>query len=231
MYCIKCGVELSDGERRCPLCKTEVFHPEFLNKKKEDPYPVGRHPEAEKQTKVFQILLTAAFVLALVIVMLCDIQVNRAVSWSGYVAGALALGYVIFALPLWFRRPNPVIFVPCSFGACAVYLLYIELVHGGSWFWLFGLPVTGCIGIIITCVVTLMRYVPKGAYYIFGGASLAMGAFMLLCELLMTVTFEGVRFVGWSLYPLVTLVILGGLLIFLGICRPAREAVKRKLFI
>ena len=29
MYCIKCGVELADSEKVCPLCATRVFHPEM----------------------------------------------------------------------------------------------------------------------------------------------------------------------------------------------------------
>ena len=39
------------------------------------------------------------------------------------VAGALVVSYVVLALPVWFRRPNPVIFVPCDFAAAALYLL------------------------------------------------------------------------------------------------------------
>ena len=29
MYCIKCGVKLADTEKKCPLCGTVVYHPEF----------------------------------------------------------------------------------------------------------------------------------------------------------------------------------------------------------
>ena len=28
MYCVKCGVRLTDGVRRCPLCQTAVWHPD-----------------------------------------------------------------------------------------------------------------------------------------------------------------------------------------------------------
>ena len=30
MYCVKCGVELADSEKKCPLCGTPVFHPDIL---------------------------------------------------------------------------------------------------------------------------------------------------------------------------------------------------------
>ena len=59
---------------------------------------------------------------------------------------------------------------------------------------------------------------------------MALGAFLPLMELLMVITFRLPGFIGWSLYPLVALMLLGGALIFLAICRPARESAQRKLF-
>ena len=32
MYCVKCGVELADSQRVCPLCGTRVFHPDIPRK-------------------------------------------------------------------------------------------------------------------------------------------------------------------------------------------------------
>ena len=37
MYCIKCGVELADSEKRCPLCGTPVFHPDLPRNLTEPP--------------------------------------------------------------------------------------------------------------------------------------------------------------------------------------------------
>lgn len=41
-----------------------------------------------------------------------------------------------------------------------------------------------------SAVVTLMYYLRKGKLYIIGGAFVALGAFMLLIEFLMDVTFH-----------------------------------------
>ena len=174
---------------------------------------------------------TAAFVLPFLIVLLCDLQFNRAVTWSGFVMGALVLGYIAFVLPAWFDRPNPVVFVPCVFAAAALYILYINIVTNGEWYLTFALPVVLFVAAIVITVVTLVHYLRRGKLFIFGGATIALGLFMLLMEFLLCVTFEGVRFIGWSLYPLITLVIIGGLLIFLGACRPARENMERLFFI
>ncbi|MBQ7415814.1 MAG: hypothetical protein IJW14_02095 [Oscillospiraceae bacterium] len=230
MYCIRCGVQLVDGQTQCPLCATKMVLPEDLIR--DTPlYPKNKKPQANKRRLWPHVVIAAAFLLPMLIVLICNWQLSRDVAWSGYVVGALLVTYVISGLPAWFRNPNPVIFTPCGFAAVGLYVLYIEQMTGGSWFLSFALPVIGGIGLIVTAVVTLHKYVRKGLLYIYGGALMAFGAFMLLMEYLLVITFEGIPFVGWSLYPLVVFGVLGGLLIFLAICRPARDMMERKTFL
>ena len=105
------------------------------------------------------------------------------------------------------------------------------MVTPGHWFWTFALPVTGLLGLICTAVVTLLRYLRKGRLYIFGGALIALGGTSLFAELMLKLTFRLNGFIGWSLYPLITLALLGGMLIFLAICKSARQAIERKFFL
>lgn len=230
MYCVNCGVKLADTEKQCPLCGVTAFHPELVRGEEEPLYPRQKYPEEKAASRSAQIMLTTAFLLPLLICLVCDLQLSGAVTWSGIVMGAMLVGYVTLILPFWFRKPNPVIFVPCAFAAIGLYLLYIDLSTAGGWFLSFAFPVTGGIGLIVTAVVALLRYVRRGRLYIIGGAATALGAFMLLVEFLLVVTFD-IPFMGWSLYPLIVLVLLGGTLIFLAIHRPARETMERKFFI
>lgn len=231
MYCINCGVKLADTEKSCPLCGTIVFHPELTQEDRDPLFPKDQYPPKAPRSFAAQIIATFAFLLPLVTVLVCDLQLNRAVTWSGYVVGALILGYLALVLPSWFRKPNPVIFVPCTFSALIVYVLYICLATNGHWFLSFAFPVIGGVGLIVTTVVTLIHYIKRGQVFVLGGAFITLGAFMLLVEFLANLTFHVSRFVGWSFYPLTALVMLGGFLIFLGIYRPAREAMERKFFI
>lgn len=230
MYCINCGVKLAPSENKCPLCGTVPYHPQISREEGKPLYPKNRYPAAEVSPKAAQAVMLVLFLIPLLTTLLIDLRINRDVTWSGYVIGALLLSYIIMALPWWFKKPNPVIFVPCGFAAVGLYLLYINLATGGGWFLSFAFPVTGGIGLIVTAVVTLMRYLRGGRLYIFGGASIALGCFMLLMEFLLSITF-GRGFVGWSIYPLVALVLLGGFMIFLAINHSAREMMERKMFI
>ena len=231
MYCIKCGVKLAASEKECPLCRTRVFHPDLDIPQGDPLYPRGKYPAAKPRSLLAQVIISFLFLLPLLIVPLCDLQLNGQIVWSGYVVGALLLSYVVIVLPTWFRRSHAEVFVPCTFAAIALYLLYIDLTVKGGWFLSFALPITGGVGLIVTAVAVLLKYVKKGAYFIIGGAFIAFGGLMLMMEFLLSITFGLPWFIGWSLYPLIALCVLGGLLIYIGGNRAAREMLARKLFI
>ena len=231
MYCVKCGVKLADSEKLCPLCGTKVYHPDLTFVEGNNIYPKRKYPAQEEKTLGLPIFLTAVFLVPLLTVLFCDLSFNSAITWSGIVVGALALTYLMFVLPLWFKAPHPMIFVPCSFVAVGLYLCYLNWTLDGDWFLSFAFPILGCIAVIVITVLALVRYVRRGKLFIFGGACMATGAMMLLIEFLMGITFANINFIGWSYYPMFSLALVGGFLIFLGICRPAREVMERKFFV
>lgn len=231
MYCIQCGVKLADSETVCPLCGTVPYHPDLPRPAADPLYPTQHHPLPAVRSRMTQIVATTLFLLPLVITMLVDLRVNAAITWSGYVTGALLLAYGILVLPLWFSKPHPLVFVPCDFLFAAVYLLYLnEKVHG-SWFWTFALPITACCGVVVCVTMLLLRLLRRGRLYIFGGAAVVSGLLCPVMELLFNLTFHRDRFLGWSVYPLAALILLGGMLIFLAVDRQTREKMARKFFV
>ena len=84
---------------------------------------------------------------------------------------------------------------------------------------------------IITTVVVLMRYTHNGELYIFGGASLVMGGFMLLLEYLLHITFGLPGFGTWAFYPLIVFTLLGITLFLIALVRPLRESLEKQFFI
>ena len=229
MYCVNCGVKLESSEDICPLCGTEVYHPNFCIDRDRQLYPKGRMPEIKHHSATFNGAVIIMFLIPIVVSFLADFHFDREIKWFGYVLGALVMGYTAFALPLWFKSPNPVIFTPCLFAESIGYLLYINCITDGDWFLSFAFPVAGGFGIIATTVVTLLYYLKKGKLYIWGGAFILTGGFIVMIEFFMSITFDK-KFLGWSLYPLAVLVLLGGLLLYLAINKSAREVMERKLF-
>lgn len=231
MYCITCGVKLSDTEKQCPLCGTIPFHPDIVMPDALPLFPQERNPHTKVSPWGILWVVSGLMVVAILTVLLCDLQLSGSVTWSGYVIGGLGVCYVTFLLPLWFKRPNPAIFVPCAFVAIGLYLLYINLATGGHWFLSFAFPVVGFFGVLLTTVTTLLRYIRKGRLYIYGGGFIALGGFMPLMEFLLNHTFLNGKQLLWAYFPMGALVLFGGFLVFLALCRPAREVMTRKFFI
>lgn len=232
MYCIKCGVELAESEKKCPLCGTVVFNPELPRPDGAPPYPVY-NPDTIDNVKRSGIMfvITMLCLLPIVLVLLCDRQINGRIVWSGYVVGAVIVLYVAVILPLWFEKPNPVIFLPANFAAAALYLLYINCATQGHWFLPFALPI--CLGAcaIITATAALLRYLRRGYFFIFGGAFILTGLYNMLIEFLLNVCFKLHEGFIWSIYPLAVCALLGVTLIVIGCSGELQKSLHKKFFI
>ena len=224
MYCIKCGVELSDSEKQCPLCHTPVYYPGY-EPKEERPYPSFEKPETVNPRGIY-FVISFVSVISAIISFVCDLNLGGGVTWSGYVIGAIICFYVCFILPGWFKKYNPSIFIPVSFLCTGIYLAYINYATGGEWFLTFAFPITGGITVIFSAITTLCYYLKRGYLYIFGGAFIAAGALCPLIENLSILTFDAPLLL-WSLYPLISLSMIGIMLIIIAIVKPFRESLCR----
>lgn len=230
MYCIKCGAELTDGQKKCPLCETKVYHPDFITEG-DGLFPKNDTPPAEYNRFGILFVISVLYLIALSVVTVCDLTVSGRIVWSGYVIGSLLLTYIAAVLPAWFKHPNPVIFVPCDFLAVLLMLGYICYETEGDWFFKFACPLVATVCVITTAVVALNRYLRRGILYIAGGSIIALGLSFVLLEYLIRVTFfDSVIFI-WSYYPVIAFFLIGMMLIVVAICKPLRRSLEKVFFI
>ena len=230
MYCIKCGAKLSEGQTLCPICETKVYHPDFIIKE-ENTYPKIPFESEEFNRKGLLFVVTMLFLIPLILPVLLELGWRSTVSWSGYASGGTLILYVAFVLPLWFKKPNPVIFVPTTFALIIGLLLFICYKTEGNWFMSFAFPVTGSLGLIISAAIAVIYYVKKGYLYTVGAMSMALGLWTVLLEWDIRSTFDVYTPFYWSLAPLTVLSIIGITLIIIAIVKPIREQLRRIFFI
>lgn len=229
MYCVKCGVELADSERKCPLCKTPVYFPN-LPEDPERPYPEFTKMKDEISQKGIHFIVSFLFLIAAVIPVVCDASLNSGIGWSGLVVGGLILGYVAFILPTWFRHPSPAIFLPVDFAVAGLYLFYINFVARGGWFLSFALPILAALALIVCSAAILIYYLRCAYLYIFGGAFIGFSFFSVFVEFMLHVNFGIHERLLWSVYPFIALFLIGIMLIVIAIVPPFRESLK-KIFV
>ena len=231
MYCVKCGVNLADTEKKCPLCLTRVCHPDFQQPDVTPLYPENEHPAKPINRWSIMLVVSILYLLPMSICLVIDLSLNGKVEWSGYVIGGMLILYAAFLLPRWFAHPNPAFFLPVVFVLIGAFLLYLENALQGNWFLSFALPITGTLAVIFTALTILCRYIRRQRLYIFGGFCIVLGGFCVLLECLLHNTFGLPGFGTWSPYPLLSLTIIGIAMIVTASFRPLREALEKRLFL
>ena len=77
MYCVNCGVKLSDTEKKCPLCNTVVYHPEIKQENINPLYPRDKTPKQKPKSKAFNGAIIILFFIPLIISFVSDWQTDK----------------------------------------------------------------------------------------------------------------------------------------------------------
>lgn len=162
--------------------------------------------------------------------LIVNFLLEDSVTWSGFVLAGLLTAYVLLVLPLWFSRPNAVIFLAIDFTAVGLMLLYIDLAVDGGWFLSLAFPVTAMYGVLVTGFAAIVKYVRRGRFFQLGGGCIVFGCSAMLLELFISITVGTEMFV-WSLYPVALLSTVGLFWILAGIIRPLGDAIRKKTFL
>lgn len=231
-YCVNCGVELADSEKRCPLCQVEVSNPKAPWKEPTE-RPYSRHVDnlmKKIDRRYFAALAGLLLTIPCVITLLLDIIADGRFTWSAYVIGAVALVYIFVLLPLYFKKPHTVIFPAADCAAVLLYLLFIERMNGGGWFWSLGLPITVAASV---CVITLALLFTKTQASILvkaGGVLIATGLFVVCAEVIIRLHLYASATLTWSLYALMPCVVLGVAALILEHRNNFKAQIRRRLF-
>ena len=228
MYCANCGVKLADTEKTCPLCGTEAYHPDIERPEVDPLYPRDYIPKNSLSKATIHIIIFTLFFISTFVTLYSDFYVSKRLTWSAYVIFSLAIVYIVIILPSWFKKPSPAVFVPIDFLAIALFLHYINYATNGNWFLTLAFPLVTYLGLVVTAASVLLYYLKKGHLYVIGAFFIALGVYMEVIELFLMITFNK-NFDGWSLYPMIPLVIIGLGMIAISISRSARELLARKL--
>lgn len=231
-YCVKCGVELGESERACPLCHTKVYYPKYHPDQDAAPYPINRSIADQRVSRGGLILiLTLVFLLPVSIVAMADVSMNFKITWSGYALGAFAILYISLVLPLATKNERPVLYIITDAVFLGLYLLYIEFMTGGIWFSSLALYILAGITIAVSALLSLARRKKLLGLMLFASSLFAAALLPVLIEWRINVTFGLRGSLSWSLYPFIVNIILGALCLVIDRNEPLKEKLARKFFL
>ena len=82
MYCVKCGVELADSEKKCPLCGTVVYHPDIKQGAAKTPYPPYEYTGNRVNPKGILLVMSIFFCMIALMAFVIDFKLNGKLVWS-----------------------------------------------------------------------------------------------------------------------------------------------------
>ncbi|MBR7142255.1 MAG: hypothetical protein IKD06_01810 [Clostridia bacterium] len=232
-YCVHCGVELAASEKECPLCQTEVVNPRSpWEKPVRTPYPQRFEAmTAQIDRSFFATIVGVLLLIPLLITVFCDLATGGGLSWSLYVAGGLALCFVWFLLPLFFKKYRPTAFSLVNCTAAILYLALINHLMGGSWFLPYGLPISLTASVLIVVQIVLIpRKKQTGLLPVLAWSLLCIGLFVVAVNLIVEGAAGRPTVPGWSVYAFVPCVLLSIVVSVLERRKDLKERIRRRLF-
>ncbi len=231
-YCVKCGVELAPSEPKCPLCNTQVMHPdEPWQKPGQRPYP--EHLEVRHVNRQYGAHLASIVLLVPVLVcLLCDFLISMRLSWSLYVLGAGGFLFCCALLPFYTKEQTPYLSLLLDTLAALMYLYLIAVMSGNTdWFWRLALPLTVLLGATIIACVWIFRR--KNSLFLIN-----LSYTLILCSMLL-IAYEraidlfvlGIFKPLWSFFAMVPLLALAVIFRIVNRKRRLLEDIRKRLYI
>ena len=231
-YCVHCGVKLSDGEKRCPLCLTPVFDPaEPRRSNAPRAYPV-RTPEQELKKNKHFLLIMAGLMLAApaLLCLIIDLLITDSITWSGYASSALILLFAAVAVPLALEKHQAYAAVGMGFLCLNIYLFLVEqLSNSGAWFFPIALPALSLCAVMMTAVILMYRRNVLNRLTLIAASFAAVALECVAIEWLISAANGKSGDFLWSPFVLAPCAFISLALFFINYNRAVREEVRRRV--
>ncbi len=213
-YCFKCGVEVNNGVKNCPLCDFDL--PVFEDEKIIEPrYPsqenVFREIKKRRRNVFFTIysliILSIAFNLFLI-----DMK-NDELTWSKYAITFMVGSLVYMIVFLQYFRNLKINFIIIGLNTLALLCASDSFDGKIDWFFRLGLPIT-IISVISLYDIFVIFLRKRLLPYKIMETLLVVGVFLFILELIINIHLFDQYYVSWSLQTVVCFVPVLAILIF-----------------
>ena len=228
-YCVKCGVELAETEKKCPLCGTRIQS----SQKTETPkraYPHRREKISGRGPGIAVVFLLILLIPALICI-INDFRSDRVFGWSLHLLAVEACLYTYVVPPLYLKKQRALISLGLDVTITGLALTAIGYLTGNtSWLLPLGIPLSLLAGVLIFGLIkmskTCLSKLHKAAI-----ALASLGLVSAAIEALSTEYLYRSLFLNWSLYVMASVAVLAGILTYIEHDKSIKDKIARRFFI
>lgn len=165
-YCVKCGVELQNGAKKCLLCHTKVYLPEELQETPEEKlYPEDKkskiYMRLDKTNKGIIEVLTLCMIISIIAVVSSTIN-NKSLMYIPVLS--IITGYILILISIMIHKKNYFLYTSYFLVIISLYLLLLDFADksiGWSYYCV--------ISLILSWIILVLPFVFKKNSYLFIG--------------------------------------------------------------
>jgi hypothetical protein len=231
-YCTRCGVEVNEEAKKCPLCSSPI---QQFN---EDPAPGREYPEdalnsaaprltRKERIKISVFMTSFGIMIPLFITMAVDIAVNRSITWSIYPIIGLTSSWLLTILPLIKQKNSSIIIWGEFFILSVTFIALRGFTPSSSGIVYLGIPIVFFGALVSQGIVYVSsRTVRKGSNTA-GFILIGIGIFCGLTDILLSCSLWNSFRMSWSLIVLAALAPVSGMLLYLHYSKKKRNGFSR----
>lgn len=226
-YCARCGVEVDNESKKCPLCDAPIVYFDEENRIMEnlraypEDVPAKKPPYQGNRKQSLQLavsIITVSFLTPLLILIAVDMRFFGGLTWSQYPAFSLLGLYLLTLLPFIIRKPKLMKrYLPLAYYVViAGIMIVLDLSDPfGPWALTIGLPIETAAGLLAWFVVIMARKSQKLGANLGGFITLALGLLAAVIEVVIQInTGKPVR-LDWSFIVILSLLPISFLLFYI----------------
>ena len=231
-YCVNCGVELEESQHACPLCGTEVVHPQKpFDRSAPRPFPERLDLFTPSDNRGF-LALIISIVLALpaAICLACDVAYTQGAGWSVLVIGAMAALWVFIVPAMFIRRHAALILGVLDAGAVLGYLWVVErFAAGGNWLPSLAAPLVLLALLLFAADYLILRKAAATRLKKAAGSVATVPLFLIGLEACLDRYLDGRVSLQWSLFVSIPCVLLALLLVVVDRRQHLKAQMRKRL--
>ena len=149
-YCVNCGVELEQSQKKCPLCGVIVINPAETQVPEVDKTFPETRDELKKTERAFWLkLISIICAVPIATCVLLNLLYDNRLTWSIFVIAGVFILWVLSTSPFYFQKFRYIKMMGADLAGVILGLLGIALMAGGMrWFISIALPIA------VYCFVT-----------------------------------------------------------------------------
>ncbi|MCU0458502.1 MAG: DUF6320 domain-containing protein [Bacteroidales bacterium] len=208
--CKNCGVDLGEGNEKCPLCEPQETRPGRVASAA-DLFRLSKIDNTRHLYEITMLLLVSGVIITLAI----DLVFGRGMNWS--LVTTTSAGYLlVFISAIYLLRKRPFLVIAATTAATMVFLWLVDLLSGNTgWSRTIACPLALAAGVLTAGVLFLNSLSRYRGLNLLATILIALAMFTLITEYLTDRLIRDAYSPQWSVVTAASLAIIAMFFIFI----------------